>query len=357
MVHREDEVLVALELDVGRAVLLDERVGQPARHLRAVLGGVLHLHQRRVVRHHLRGLELGRVPARRLVGRVLEQPVEDPDVALGVRLVERDERAGLVLDPAQQRVDHLRVRAVAVDEHQLVPAVVDERARDVVEHLVERARAQRDRADARLGVAQVLRRVAGPERRRVRDVGLLGGAARDLERGDRVGAQRQVRAVLLARPDRDQDDVRARLEPRRCPAAPGPSRQCDDGRASSGMGGLLDEGEVAVGDEVGERRVVDVGVDLLVGEVGAQRGAQRVDEARGRRPGRRGRRPDVGEREARASARRRRRARSRPRAARRSSARARRPPPRTAARAWRPGCGSSSCGRGSARGPCRARPG
>ena len=46
VVHREDEVLVAVELDVGRAVLLDERVRQPARHLRAVLGGVLHLHQR-----------------------------------------------------------------------------------------------------------------------------------------------------------------------------------------------------------------------------------------------------------------------------------------------------------------------
>src|SRR5688572_31868895 len=53
---------------------------------------------------------------------------------------------------------------------------------DVVEHLVQRAGAQRDGADARLGVAHVLRRVAGPERRRVRHVGLRGRAPRDLER-------------------------------------------------------------------------------------------------------------------------------------------------------------------------------
>src|SRR5918994_2020968 len=42
------------------------------------------------------------------------------------------------------------------------------------------------------------------------------------------------------------------------------SRLLETGRPSSGMGGLLGQGQVAVGDDVGERGVVDVRVDLLI---------------------------------------------------------------------------------------------
>ena len=46
--------------------------------------------------------------------------------------------------------------------------------------------------------------------------------------------------------------------------------QFEKGRPSD-IGGLRDEGQVALGDDVGERVVVDVGVDGFEGDVGAQR--------------------------------------------------------------------------------------
>src|SRR5918999_3553152 len=47
---------------------------------------------------------------------------------------------------------------------------------------------------------------------------------------------------------------------------------------SGGIHGLLDEGQVPLGDEVGECGVVDVGVDRFEGDAGRQRLAQRVEE-------------------------------------------------------------------------------
>src|ERR1051325_6397761 len=48
------------------------------------------------------------------------------------------------------------------------------------------------------------------------------------------------------------------------------SRQWEWGRASSGTSGLRDQGEIAVRDEVGELRVVHMGVHRLVRDVGPQ---------------------------------------------------------------------------------------
>src|ERR671910_2241612 len=45
------------------------------------------------------------------------------------------------------------------------------------------------------------------------------------------------------------------------------SRQLEKGRVSSGMGWLLGKRQVAVCDQLGEVRVVDVGVDLFEGDV------------------------------------------------------------------------------------------
>src|SRR5918994_1134138 len=56
------------------------------------------------------------------------------------------------------------------------------------------------------------------------------------------------------------------------------SRQLEKGRASSGMGGLLDQGQVAVRYELGEVGVVHVGVDPLEGDVRPERVAKRVHE-------------------------------------------------------------------------------
>ena len=103
--------------------------------------------------------------------------------------------------------------------------------------------------------------------------------------------------------------------------------------------------------------VVDVGVDGLEGDVGAQRVAQRVEERAVGDGVPEVAALDVGEREA---------ARRRDDAAPGRSASFRRSATsapelgllvaRRGARASRPGCGSSSCGRGSARAACRAAP-
>src|SRR5437879_5014944 len=197
VIHREGEVLVAAELDVGGSVRLAEAARQPARGVGAGVDRPFHPYQAGVVGQHLRGLELTRVPAWRFLWRVLQHVFEHANVALRVGLVEGDDRAGLVPDPTQQGVDDLGVGAVPVDEDQLVPAVVDEAPGDVVEHLVQRAGAERYGAGAGAGLAQVLRRIAGPAGGWVGDCRKPGGASGDLQRGDGVGAEREVRTVLL----------------------------------------------------------------------------------------------------------------------------------------------------------------
>ena len=144
-----------------------------------------------------------------------------------------------------------------------------------------------------------------------------------------------------------------------------PSRwmRCEDlGAAQRGGHGVQhapsDQRQVAVGDEVGEVRVVDVRVDLLVGEVGAQRVAQAVDERASASGSQRSppsasasEKPRVGDDD-------RHRAAS-PRASRSAIIRPSSAPSvlGRAGPASRPGCGSRSCGRGSAPGPWPARPG
>ena len=216
---------------------------------------------------------------------------------------------------------------------------------------------QGDRADAGLRLAHVLRRVARPERRRVRHLGLLGGAARDLERGDRVRPEREVRAVLLAGADRHQDDVRALLEP-----------------GDVGWG----EVEQAVGEGAG---VIRHGRAPREGSGIGRRPARRSRRRpRGRRPASKGmsgrsasRSASTNARSASGSQRSPPSASASEKPARRDdhadgparlvqalgdhAGRARSPRRSRAERAWPPGCGSRSCGRGSARAARRAGPG
>ena len=74
----------------GAPSLLDERVRDRRRALGHLRDGAVHPHQVLVVRHHLRGLELARVPARRLLGRVLHDVVDQRQVALAVEARHRD---------------------------------------------------------------------------------------------------------------------------------------------------------------------------------------------------------------------------------------------------------------------------
>src|SRR5260221_13563176 len=91
--------------------------------------------------------------------------------------------------------------------------MVDQRSRDVIQRLEKCVGAQGDCPDAGTDVAQMLWRITRPERRSVRHVRLLRSAATHLQRGDGVRSERKMGAVLLARTDRDEDDVRALEEP------------------------------------------------------------------------------------------------------------------------------------------------
>src|SRR6266446_7613916 len=110
------------------------------------------------------------MPAWSLVRRVLEHVLEHADVSLGVWLVERHHGSGLVADSAQHGIDHLDVRAMPVDEDQLVPPVMDQAPADVVEDLVQRLSAEGDGSRSGARLAQMLRRIPGPEWGRVRNV-------------------------------------------------------------------------------------------------------------------------------------------------------------------------------------------
>ncbi len=130
--------------------------------------------------------------------------------------------------------------------------------------------------------------------------------------------------------------------------------QCENGR--SDIDGLRDERQVALRDDVREARRRRRGRRRP--RTGCRAAARRTARpgTRRRPPGPRGRRPRRRRARTRAWARRRAPARS-PRSGARRPARPARPPRRArAARASRPGCGSSSCGRGSARGRCARGP-
>src|SRR5207245_8819190 len=81
------------------------------------------------------------------------------------------------------------------------------------EDLVQSWSAQGDGSRSGARLAQMLRRIPGPEWGRVRNVRELGRALGHLERRDGVGSQRQMRAMLLEAADRHQDDVRVGKEP------------------------------------------------------------------------------------------------------------------------------------------------
>ena len=138
---------------------------------------------------------------------VLHHSFGQPDVALAVELGHHHERARVVADAAQQRVDDLRVGAVVVDEHQAVEPVVDQRAGDVVVEVDQHLGADRDRAGALPGLVHVLGGVAHPDARRVQHLCIFRGAARHLLGLNRVGAQWQVWPMLLQARDRDHHDV------------------------------------------------------------------------------------------------------------------------------------------------------
>ena len=87
--------------------------------------------------------------------------------------------------------------SIEVDEDDAVEAVMDERPGDVVHHVQQRRRTQRDGAAPLPDSVHVLRRVARPQRGRVQDTDGLGNAFGDLDGGDGVRIERQVRAVLL----------------------------------------------------------------------------------------------------------------------------------------------------------------
>ena len=161
----------------GAPSFLPNVLRQPLRDVRERLHGAVHAHDARVVGEHLRRLELARVPAGRLVGRVLHQALQQAHVALHVRIAPADERARVVADLPEDRIDDLHVRAVTVDEDDLVEPVVNEAARDVVHQRLERRGAYGDRAAPFPRTGHVLRRVAGPDGRRVQHV--VDGATRE----------------------------------------------------------------------------------------------------------------------------------------------------------------------------------
>ena len=96
----------------------------------------VHSHQRGIVRHHLRCLQLTRVPSWSLVWRILQKVTKHSHIALGIWLVQRHNRTRLIPNPAKYGVDYLDVGAVPVDKYELVPPVMDEAAGDVVKQLV-----------------------------------------------------------------------------------------------------------------------------------------------------------------------------------------------------------------------------
>ena len=279
----------------GAPSFLPKRLRQPLRDVGQRLHRAIHADDVRVVGQHLRRLELARVPAGRLVRRVLHQPFEQADVALHVGVAEADHRAGVVADLAQHRIDHLDVRAVAVDEEDLVEAVMDQAARDVVHQRLQRRRADRDRAAALAGAGHVLRRVAGPDRRRVQHVVDLGDARGDLDGRDRVGAQRQVRAVLLGAGHRHEHqvaDLQVGLDVRIGQVGHVVRRQLD-GHRDGHVGGSFrrEKRDEPVGHGEGELGRVDVQRMGRDRDVGAQVRPQRRRGSRRRRPGPRTRRP------------------------------------------------------------------
>ena len=121
-------------------------------------------------------------------------------------------QAQLAVGHAEQR----RVAAVAVEEHELAGRRHRHAAADVVEHGEQRRRRQPDRA----GRPGVLVRLGVGERRQQPHVELV---ADPLDRGlgdalgdQQVGVERQVRAVLLDRPERLDDDAAGRRGRGRC---------------------------------------------------------------------------------------------------------------------------------------------
>ena len=97
---------------------------------------------------------------------------------------------------------------------ELVPAVVDQRARDVVEDLVERARAQRDRADAGLGARAGAAASSRPRTAACTARRPCSAARRETSSAVIVSVPSGRCAPCCSqRADRDQDDVRALLEP------------------------------------------------------------------------------------------------------------------------------------------------
>ena len=207
MLHREVEVLVAFEFGVGGAVFLGEGVRHPVGRVGAGVDRAVHVDVGGLVGEHDRGLLLARVPARGLLGRVLHHVLDQAEVALAVRFEHRQQRPGLVAEVAEDGVGDLGVRGVAVDEDQPVEAVVDQAAGGVVDDRQQRRRAHRDRPHPALGLAQVVGRVAAPDRRRDQRPGLLRRPPRDFHRVVDVGPERHVVAVHLAGAERDQDRV------------------------------------------------------------------------------------------------------------------------------------------------------
>ena len=153
------------------------------QHHRRLVGAAVHAHA-----------ELARRRRAALVGRHAGMGQERHQPVL---------QAHLAVGDAEQRA----VAAVAVEEDEPLRRSRGDAATDVVEHGEQRRRRQPDRA-GRPGVLvrlRVLQRRQQPHVELVTDLG--DGCLGDRCGDDRVGAQRQVRAVLLDRAERLDDDA------------------------------------------------------------------------------------------------------------------------------------------------------